>query len=284
MNPGKLYFIPQLFKPPTKEYSAVSQNDPFVAHEVLQEYCSLFASDGSGVPSYISRDPDISSIIDFPAESWDKIAKVQMQREKIETKAEDKEATTAPKQQEVDHLKRTLDQTVDRIFNKHGFFVKKPCPVMIPYKSTLNHAEHKAYLRAFVKFKIRAPTTAADASEYGQYLRLQHRVYEEQNCFMQFSHQVSRLQLPAYNLVPDVIKNYVNDYVQHRCKRSSNYKTLYVHEQQVPICPQDPTKRFHSLSLTHIGHLLSLVRRIFSQLSHILENKFYVKFELSLAT
>lgn len=125
MNPGKLYFIPQLFKPPTKEYSAVSQNDPFVAHEVLQEYCSLFASDGSGVPSYISRDPDISSIIDFPAESWDKIAKVQMQREKIETKAEDKEATTAPKQQEVDHLKRTLDQTVDRIFNKHGFFCQE---------------------------------------------------------------------------------------------------------------------------------------------------------------
>ncbi|XP_071533028.1 little elongation complex subunit 2-like [Panulirus ornatus] len=222
MDPKKITFIPGLFRPPSKDFQPVGADDPFISHEVLKEHCSLFASDGSGVPNYVREDPKVSEVINFTDEVWNDIAKV------------------------------------DLIFSKHSFFLKKQCPVMIPYKSTLNHAEHKAYLRAFVKFKIRAPITAAETAEYDQFLRLQHRVYEEQNCFMQFSHQVAKLQLATYNMVPEVIANYVNEHVQHRCKRAFKYKSTYIHEQQVPICPQDPMKRFNNLCFNHLGHLLSL--------------------------
>ncbi|XP_045597641.1 little elongation complex subunit 2 [Procambarus clarkii] len=255
----KIYFIPGLFKPPSRVVVPVAENDPFIHLDILREHSSLFASDESGIPNYVSKDPNVSKIINFSDEVWNRIAKVQLQREKKD-KAADKAESAVVKNQQEDKLKstRSLDHKVDLCFKQQGFFLKKQCPVAIPYKSNLNHDEHETYLRAFVKFRMRASVTAADGLEFEMYSRLQNRVYEEQNCFMQFSQQVARAQLPAYNTVPDIVQNYVNEYVQHRCKRSSRYKRFYVHELQIPICPQDTTGRYSSLCFTHVGHLLSL--------------------------
>ncbi|XP_042229382.1 little elongation complex subunit 2-like isoform X2 [Homarus americanus] len=259
MDLNEITFIPELFKQKSKGFDPVVADDPFISYAVLKDCCSLFASGGPCIPNYVTKEPIVSNIIQFSDDVWNDIAKGHKEREKREREAEKELEKEKEKEEAVAHqIKKKLDSEIDGVFNKHCFFLKKPCPVLIPYKSSLTHDEHEAYLRAFLKFKIRAAKTAAETAEYQHYLRLQNRVYEEQNCFMQFSHQVARLQMTAYNKVPDVITNYIDEYVQHRCKRSCKYESSYVDEQQIPICPQDPKKRFNSLCFTHIGHLLSL--------------------------
>ena len=46
---------------------------------------------------------------------------------------------------------------------------------------------------------------------------------------------------------------------QHRWERSKKYPSRYVTEQNLPIRPQDPNKKFENLDFKHIGHLLSIV-------------------------
>ncbi|XP_066968494.1 uncharacterized protein [Macrobrachium rosenbergii] len=198
------------------------KNDPFIHPAILKKTCSVLAlpSDEGRVPSFSVNNGHIEDTIDFTDEDWADITQSQLEWESRELEKEkEREASDLEKQQKKEasvdtHMKKTLDCKVDRIFERHYHFIKKTCPVMIPYKSSLNHDEHKAYLRAFVKFKIRSPVTAAEAVEYENYLRLQNRVYEEQQCFMRFAYQVARLQLKSYNDVPDVINSYVSDYVK----------------------------------------------------------------------
>ncbi|XP_063611399.1 little elongation complex subunit 2-like [Penaeus indicus] len=254
LNADSVTFIPGLFKPPPRGFIPIDANDPFIAGpEVLQQECSLFQRENA------TRSQEIKEILKFSENDWKEIAEVQIEREKQLREKEQAEMEKAAAIKAVDQkIKQNLDRKVDLLFNKHEFFVKKQCPVLIPYKSSLNHAEHQAYLRAFVKFKIRTPKTACEATEYEQYMRLQNRVYEEQKMFMDFSFQVSRLQLESYNFIPKLVNEYVNEYVQHRSRRATKYMPIYFQEQEVPIRPQDPSNRLSNLQFQHLGHLLSL--------------------------
>nr|XP_027226840.1 little elongation complex subunit 2-like [Penaeus vannamei] len=254
MNAASVTFIPGLFKPPPRGFIPIDANDPFIAGpEVLQQECSLFREESA------ATNQEIKEILKFSEKDWKEIAEVQIERERQLREKEQAEMEKAAAKKAVDQkIKQNLDRKVDLIFNEHKFFVKKQCPVLIPYKSSLNHAEHQAYLRAFVKFKIRTPKTACEATEYEQYMRLQNRVYEEQKMFMDFSFQVSRLQLESYNFIPKLINDYVNEYVQYRSRRAAKYMPTYFQEQEVPIRPQDPSNRLSNLQFQHMGHLLSL--------------------------
>lgn len=254
MNAASVMFIPGLFKPPPRGFIPIDANDPFIAGpEVLQQECSLFREESA------ATNQEIKEILKFSEKDWKEIAEVQIERERQLREKEQAEMEKAAAKKAVDQkIKQNLDRKVDLIFNEHKFFVKKQCPVLIPYKSSLNHAEHQAYLRAFVKFKIRTPKTACEATEYEQYMRLQNRVYEEQKMFMDFSFQVSRLQLESYNFIPKLINDYVNEYVQYRSRRAAKYMPTYFQEQEVPIRPQDPSNRLSNLQFQHMGHLLSL--------------------------
>ncbi|KAG0726264.1 Little elongation complex subunit 2 [Chionoecetes opilio] len=221
--------------------------------EKCSEYCSLFAADG--VPNNIREDPHVAEIIRLSDEELNDIAQTQIQREN-QRKEEEKNKEEKGKLEQ--KIKTKLDSKVDEIFDEKAFYLRKQCPVKIPFKSTLSHEEHDAYLRVFLKIKEKPVMTLRQTAEYKHYLSLQHRVYEEQSNFMQFSHQVATLQLKNYNTVPEVITNYIDEYVEHRCKRALKYKEHYITEQQVPIRPQDPKRHFSKLSFTHIGHLLSL--------------------------
>ncbi|XP_047502745.1 LOW QUALITY PROTEIN: uncharacterized protein LOC125048218 [Penaeus chinensis] len=254
LNADSVTFIPGLFKPPPRGFIPIDANDPFIAGpEVLQQECSLFQRENA------TRSQEIEEILKFSEKDWKRIAEVQIERERQLREKEQAEMEKAAAIKAVDQkIKQNLDRKVDLLFNKHEFFVKKQCPVAIPFKSSLNHAEHQAYLRAFVKFKIRTHKTACEATEYEQYLRLQNRVYEEQKMFMDFSFQVSRLQLDSYNSIPELVNEYVNEYVQHRSRRATKYMSIYFQEQEVPIRPQDPSNRLSNLQFQHLGHLLSL--------------------------
>ncbi|KAK3885146.1 hypothetical protein Pcinc_010627 [Petrolisthes cinctipes] len=248
----KITYIPGLFKPnPNQRNNSRSPDNPFIRPEVLgvcAGVCSPPTPPGCPpTPVYALDDPLVDAIIDFSSECLENIAKIQRGREEREREAD----------MEEEREKKKIDTQVDKIFNQHQFFLKKPCPVMIPYKSTLTHQQHNAYLRAFVKTTILH--THIDDQEYQQYMSLHHKVYEEQSCFNQFSYQVSKLQLDTYNTIPDVITQYMRQYYEARRQRVCDYKRHYVYEQQVPIRPQDPSNKMQSLVFTHSGHLLSLV-------------------------
>lgn len=71
-------FFLSIFRPPSKDFVPVAADDPFISPEVLKEYCSLFSSDGSGIPNYIRKDSKISEIINFTDDVWNDIAKVSI--------------------------------------------------------------------------------------------------------------------------------------------------------------------------------------------------------------
>ncbi|KAK4316348.1 hypothetical protein Pmani_012477 [Petrolisthes manimaculis] len=248
----KITYIPGLFQQKQNQSNnSRSHDNPFILPEVLGAcagVCSPPAPDGSctPMPVYALDDPLVDAIIDFSSECLENIAKIQRGREEREREVDMKE------QRE----KKTIDTQVDKMFNQPQFYLKKPCPVKIPYKSTLTHQQHNAYLRAFVKTTILH--TPIGNQEYQQYMSLQHEVYEEQTCFNQFSYEVSKLQLDTYNTIPEVITQYMRQYYEARKQRVCDYKRHYTYEQQVPIRPQDPSNKMQSLVFTHIGHLLSL--------------------------
>ncbi|XP_050726125.1 little elongation complex subunit 2-like isoform X2 [Eriocheir sinensis] len=247
-------FIPGLFKG-SKGNDEVEADDLFINQAALQDYCSIFSPDG--VPKNIRGDPYLSEIVKFSEECLNDIAQIQREQKEREDKSVEEKKK---KGQEIatQKIKKTLDRQVDSVLHERSFYLKKQCPVKIPYKSSLTHEEHAAYLRAFIKFNMRPTRTAADTAEYENYLRLQHRVYEEQKNFMEFSYQVAELELQTYNTVPEVITSFIRNYVQHRSKRATKYEEQYVCEQQVPICPQDQEKHLTNLSFSHLGHVLSL--------------------------
>ena len=49
--------------------------------------------------------------------------------------------------------------------SKHNVFLKRSCPVKIPYKSSLTHEEHSFYLIAFLKYRARPPKTSVEHRE-----------------------------------------------------------------------------------------------------------------------
>ncbi|XP_045109399.1 little elongation complex subunit 2-like isoform X2 [Portunus trituberculatus] len=248
MNRKSVTFIPGIFRAQHVDDN-IQKDEPFVSEESLQQYCSLFAVDG--VPSNIREDPYLAEIIKFSDEDLDNIAQVQNQRQERQ-REEEKEI------EEKEKAEKKANSKVDQIFKEKAFYLKKQCPVKIPYKSSLTHEEHAAYLQVFLRLKKKSTTSGAEIPGYDNFLRLQNRVFEEQVNFMKFSHQVAVLELQAYNTIPGVINKYIDEYFQHRCKRASKYKEHYTTEQQIPICPLDHEKNFGKLSFTHIGHLLSL--------------------------
>ncbi|KAK7070613.1 hypothetical protein SK128_023983 [Halocaridina rubra] len=253
-----LVYIPNLFKIPLGTHPPFKAKDPFISPETLDNYCSILSSNDDGIPNYLKDVPDLDDVIDISKEDWKRIETIQEERESKAKKVEEEQKLQKSKNDSPSKQKDKLETWVDNIFKKRRFFVKKACPVMIPYKSSLSHEEHRAYLRAFVKFQIRAPVTATENAEYENYLRLQNRVYVEQQEFMKFSLQVSRLMLRTYNEVPENINKFITEYVQKRRTSAHRYKQMYVQEQSIPLCPQDPQGKFNDLYFKHIGHLLSL--------------------------
>lgn len=253
-------YINGLFRPPSTQATMVSATDPFLSSESLREYCSIWSEDKNGMPKYIADDPQIADIFNFSDEWYDDVAKIQIERENKEKKAE--EAASKVMQDKEDQervIKQTLDNQIDTIMTQQRHFLKKQCPVMLPHKSCLDHDEHRAYLRAFLKFeKIRSAKTPAEHQEYKNYQCLQNRVYSEQSHFMKVSYQIAKSQLSSYNTVPEIISSYVDNHVNHRCQRRLKYEGKYVDEQQIPLIPQDPKNKFINLEFTHKGHLLSL--------------------------
>lgn len=252
MNKKPVTFIPGIFRAQNVN-DKVQKDEPFVSEESLQQYCSLFAADG--IPNNIREDPYLAEIIRFSDEDLDSIAQLQSQREE---RQKEEEKRREEKQKADQKAEKKAYSKVDKTLKEKAFYLKKQCPVKIPHKSSLTHEEHAAYLRVFISLKEKSTTSGAEIPGYDQFLRLQSRVFEEQVHFMKFSHQVAVLELHSYNTIPEVINKYIDEYVQHRCKRASKYKDLYATEQQIPICPQDPEKNFSKLSFTHIGHVLSL--------------------------
>ncbi|CAL4168448.1 unnamed protein product, partial [Meganyctiphanes norvegica] len=260
-RPEAITHIDGLFKHAAGSLATmVSATDPFLSSESLREYCSLWSQDKSGIPKYIAEDPQIADIFDFSDEWYEDVAKIQIERENRERLEEEAAAKIKQdKEAQENVIKQSLDIQIDNIMNQHQYYLKKQCPVMIPQKSFLNHDEHRAYIRAFLKFeKIRPAKTTAEHQEYQNYLSLQNRVYSEQTEFMKLSYQIAKSQLSSYNTVPEIISNYVDKHVKHRCQRRLKYKSNYVDEQQIPLIPQDPKNKFINLEFSHKGHLLSL--------------------------
>ncbi|KAK8380685.1 hypothetical protein O3P69_007956 [Scylla paramamosain] len=256
MNKKPVTFIPGIFRAQNVN-DKVQKDEPFVSEESLQQYCSLFAADG--IPNNIREDPYLAEIIRFSDEDFRQhstdVVMLQSQREE---RQKEEEKRREEKQKADQKAEKKAYSKVDKTLKEKAFYLKKQCPVKIPHKSSLTHEEHAAYLRVFISLKEKSTTSGAEIPGYDQFLRLQSRVFEEQVHFMKFSHQVAVLELHSYNTIPEVINKYIDEYVQHRCKRASKYKDLYATEQQIPICPQDPEKNFSKLSFTHIGHVLSL--------------------------
>lgn len=253
-------FINGLFRPPSTQATMVSASDPFLSSESLREYCGLWSQDKSGLPKYIADDPQIADICNFSDEWYHDVAKIQIERENKEKKTEEAASKIVQDQEDQEQaIKQTLDIQIDNIMTQQRHFLKKQCPVMLPHKSCLDHDEHRAYIRAFLKFeKIRPAKTPAEHQEYKNYQCLQNRVYSEQSLFMQTSYQIAKSQLSSYNTVPEIISCYVDNHVKHRCQRRLKYEGKYVDEQQIPLKPQDPKNKFINLEFTHKGHLLSL--------------------------
>ena len=94
-------YINGLFRPPSTQATMVSATDPFLSSESLREYCSIWSEDKSGMPKYISDDPQIADILNFSDEWYDGVAKIQIERENKEKKAE--EAASKVIQDKEDH-------------------------------------------------------------------------------------------------------------------------------------------------------------------------------------
>ncbi|XP_076067633.1 uncharacterized protein Ice2 [Oratosquilla oratoria] len=258
MENSRITFIPRLFCPKEGQIP-VSPDDPFISNESLREFSCLFSQDDSGLPAYVTKHPKSHDFLDLTYENLKEVAEVQIKREKAAQEAENtKEKEKEAAELEEKRIKQALDTKVSEIFNEKRWCVKKECPVLIPNKSTLNHAEHSAYLRAFVKFQIKPPTTKQERMEYEQYMQLQSQVLHEQTCFLNLTYKVANMELDGYNAVPSVINEYVSEYYKSGCKRALQYPQLYIREQEIPLHPQDPQQIFKGLQFKHIGHLLSM--------------------------
>ncbi|RXG59970.1 hypothetical protein Avbf_12633 [Armadillidium vulgare] len=256
------YFIPNIFKEnPAKPYN-ISASDPFITDHSAKEYCSLFATDEKDVvPKYLYTFKDfIDNVLDIPDDVFEDIAKVHIEREEKFKELEDEEE----KQEAQNHAlqlkeKNSMDNKVKRLLNSRRYYVKRCCPVKIPFKSTLSHEEHDFYIRCFFKFQFRSPVNSLEEKEYEQYMSMQNRVFDEQSCMMNFSFKVSQMVLKQYNEVPEVINDYIEEYVAHRCKRAFNYPSFYKGEIEIPLKAQiqEASSEKH-FQFTHVGHLLSL--------------------------
>ncbi|XP_047740584.1 uncharacterized protein LOC108677719 isoform X2 [Hyalella azteca] len=254
-----IYFIPDLFKPDKNaSKEMVDANDPFISEEAMNVYCrSLLHPNlppGQAGP-HVGLDTPQSLGPKFFAKS------IKIHQERLLKDLEDEAAELQAQEERLKKealVKKKLDENVSKVVRKQTVYVKRSCPVKIPYKSRLTHDEHALYLMAFLKYQARPPRSFLEQQEYQAYLSLQSRVFEEQQAMMDFAKKVAILQLSDYNEVPPVMEEYIKRYLKVGYARVLDYPRIYHVDQEIPLRPQDPQQVFSSLSFQHLGHLLSL--------------------------